>query len=84
MGGAYRTSDATVSATRAVSVTVSDSTVIPVTRALYVGVSGNLAVRMADATLPVFVSVLAGVPLPFQVDKILSTGTTATNIYALY
>jgi hypothetical protein len=83
MAGAYRTPDATVSATGAVAITPSDSTLIPVTRAVYVGGAGNLAVRMADGTLPVFVSVSSGV-FPVQVDKVLSTGTTCTGIYALY
>jgi len=84
MSGAYRHANATVSAHDAQTVTTSDSTIIPITRALYVGVSGDIAVRMADqGTVITFTSVQAGI-LPIQVDQVLSTGTTATNILALY
>lgn len=71
------------SAYGAVAVTASDSTVIPTTRALYIGTAGNLAVKMADGSLPTFSSVAAGV-FPIQVTQVLSTGTTASNIVALY
>ena len=68
----------------AASVTPSDATVIPKTRAIWVGVSGNVAVRMAgDGTLVTFTGAPIGV-LPVQVDKVLSTGTTATTMLALY
>jgi hypothetical protein len=83
MGGAYRTSNATVSAYGAVAVVVSDSTIIPVTRGLFVGTGGNVAVRMADGMTLTFTGVLAGI-LPLQVDRVLSTGTTASNMIALY
>ncbi len=83
MGGAYRSSDATVSAHGAAAVTPSDSTVFPVTRGLFVGAGGNIAVRMADGNTLTFTGVLAGI-FPVQVDMVLSTGTTATNIVALY
>ena len=79
---AYRTADATVSAHGAVEVTKSDSTVIPITRALYVGVTGNLVVRMADGMSVTFSDVAAGI-FPIQVDMVLDA-TTAANIVALY
>lgn len=71
------------SAYGAVAVTASDATIIPTTRALFIGGAGNLAVRMADGTLPVFTNVPVGV-FPVQVDKVLSTGTAATGIIAMY
>jgi len=68
----------------AAAVTTSDATVIPKTRALWVGVAGNVAVRMAgDGSLVTFTGAAVGI-LPVQVDKVLSTGTTATTILALY
>ena len=84
MSGAYRSADATVSARGATVVTVSDSTVFPVCRGLWVGSGGDLVVQMADPqTVVTFKNVGTGI-LPIQVDKILATGTTAANILALY
>lgn len=81
--GAFHNADATVAAHGAVAVTASDSTVIPVTRSLYVGTTGNINVRMADGQTVLFSSVPVGV-FPVQVDQVLSTSTTASNIVALY
>lgn len=83
MAGAYRHANNTVAAHGAAAVTASDATVLPVTRGLYVGGTGNLAVRMADGMTITFNSVPVGI-FPIQVDQVLSTGTTATNIVALY
>jgi hypothetical protein len=84
MAGAYRSADATVSARRAVAVTPNDSTLIPATRALYVGTGGTLVVTMAeDGVDATFTNVAAGI-FPVQVTKVLSTGTTASDIVALY
>jgi hypothetical protein len=83
---AYLSSDATVPAHRAASVTPSNATVFEQpTRAFYVGGGGNVTVDMVDggASVP-FVGLLAGVVYPFQVTRIYATGTTATNIVALY
>lgn len=73
------------SATGSVTVTPSDSTVYdPPSRALYVGVTGNLAVRMAgDLSTPIYINVQGGSMLSYCVDKVLSTGTTATDIILL-
>ena len=81
--GAFRSADATVSAHGAVAVTPSDATVIPITRALYIGTAGNLNVRTADQQTVLFTNVQIGV-LPLQVDQVLSTSTTAATIVALY
>jgi len=80
---AYRTADATVSAHGAVSITPSDATVFPVSRALYVGTSGNINVRMADGQTTLFSNVPVGI-FPIQVDQVLSTSTTALLLIALY
>lgn len=66
----------------AVAVTKSDSTVIPVTRGLYIGGTGAITVRMADGMDATFTAVPVGV-LPIQVDMI-KNATVATNIVALY
>lgn len=72
-------------ATQGVAVTASDSTVLPVTRGVWVGGAGNLAVVFADGgsavTLP---GVQAGTMLSIAVTKVMSTNTTATSIVALY
>lgn len=80
---ANRSANATVAAFNAALVTASDATIIPVTRALYIGTSGNLNVRMADGATVLFSNVPVGI-FPIQVDQVLSTTTTASNIVALY
>jgi hypothetical protein len=87
MAAAYRTSDATVSARGAVSITPNDSTVINNTRALYIGVAGNLKVTMVDGQDVTFLALAAGTILPIQVTKVFATGTTITgtnSILVLY
>jgi hypothetical protein len=84
MAGSHRGADATVAAKRAVAVTASDATIIPVTRALYIGTGGNIKVRMAeDQADATFTNVAAGI-FPVQVDMVYSTDTTASGILALY
>lgn len=52
-------------------------------RALYIGVSGDVAVvTRGRTTSVVFKSVPVGI-LPVQVSKVLATGTTATDILGL-
>jgi len=70
---------------RAVAVTKSDSTILPVTRGIYVGVTGDVAVIMAgDTDAVTFKAVPAGVILPIQVTKVMSANTSATDMLALY
>lgn len=72
------------------AVTKSDATVFGVaantfkTRGLYVGGAGDVAVRFVDGNTATLVGVAAGSLLPVSVDKVLSTGTSATSIVALY
>lgn len=85
MAGKYTSSNATVSAHSAAAVTTSDTTILPCTRALYVGGAGNVAVVMADDENTVtFTAVPAGTILPVQVIKVMATNTTATTIVALW
>lgn len=51
---------------------------------LYVGGDGNLSVTTASGTSAVFVGLAAGTFLPVNVVKVNATGTTATNIIAIW
>lgn len=73
-----------VSAYGAEPVTPSDTVSIPVTRAIYVGGTGNLAVTMLDGQVVTFSGVPAGTTLYIQVTKVMATSTSATLILALY
>lgn len=84
MSGAFRTANATVAAHGAASVTLSDSAIIPNTRSLYIGVGGDVKVTLADGQSVVFKNANAGAILPVQVTSVWTTGTTATDIVALY
>lgn len=97
MSGAFRHANNTVSAHGSVVVTASDTTDLPITRALYVGGTGDIAIVMPDHGLAlgasaaaaqavdvIFYNVSAGTILPVQAVRVLSTGTTATNLVALY
>lgn len=59
-----------------------DLAVVP--RALYVGVAGNVAVRMAGGGTVTLASVPAGTLLPIRVSRILATGTTAGGILGFW
>lgn len=71
-------------ARNAAAVTKSDSTVIAQTDGLYIGGAGDVAVTMKGGGSVTFIGVTAGQILPIMVTQVLSTGTTATNIVALY
>jgi hypothetical protein len=77
-------SDISAPARFAVAVTPSDSTVLTPTRALFIGVAGNLTVRMADQQNTVLLSNVPVGIFPIQCDQVRSTGTAATNIVALW
>jgi hypothetical protein len=54
-------------------------------RALYVGVGGNITMALeGDETPRLFISVPTGFILPVKARIIMSTGTTASGIVALY
>jgi hypothetical protein len=53
-------------------------------RALYVGGGGDVKVDMYGTGTVTFVGVSAGSLLPVRVDRVYSTGTTATSIVALW
>ena len=51
---------------------------------LYVGTGGNLKVTTAAGDDVTFVNVQGGAFLPIQVVRVWATGTTASNILALW
>ena len=51
---------------------------------LYVGVTGDVKVKTVAGNDVVFTGVPAGSFMPIQVDQVFATGTTATNIVALW
>lgn len=68
----------------AAAVTPNDNTDLTYTaRALYIGGAGNVAVITQDGQTVTFTAVPVGSFLPVKVSRVLSTGTTATNIVAL-
>jgi hypothetical protein len=81
----YPASSSSQPAGDALAVTPADSDMVIISRAIYVGVSGNLTVKMAGSENTVtFTDVPAGSLLPIRVSQVRSTDTTATNIVALY
>ena len=68
----------------AASVTPSDSTDLTITsRALYVGGTGDVRITTAAGSIVTFVSVPEGI-LPMRVSRVHATGTTATDIVAVW
>lgn len=65
-------------------ITPSDSEELDDIRGLYVGGTGNLELVGQDGTAATFEAVPAGAVLPVSPKKVMSTGTTATLIVALY
>ena len=68
---------------QAESITASDSTEIAPTDAIWVNGGGDVAVTMANGSNQTF-TLAASQGLNISVIKVLSTGTTATGIKALY
>lgn len=66
------------------AVTPNDSTdLTQVSRALYIGTAGNVALITAKGTTLTFVGLQAGQTLSVRAARVLSTGTTAGSIIAL-
>lgn len=81
----YMTADSTRPAHKIIALTASDSTVLDVTRGLYIGTGGTVAVVPVDGdTSVIFTNVANGTILPIQVTKVLSTGTSASDILGLW
>ena len=74
----------TLPANSARAITPSDTVNIALTRAVYVGGSGDIVAIMGDGAKVTFAGAVAGSVLPLRVTRINSTDTTATNLVALY
>lgn len=69
----------------AMTIVPSDSTDLPhVSRAIYVGQGGDLAVEMADGDVTTFEAVPGGSVLPIRVKRVRNTATTANAIISLW
>ncbi len=70
----------------AATITPNNSTDLPIyTRGIYVGVGGHITVDLTDTGTNIqFLSVPQGTILPVQAKRVYSTGTTATNLVALF
>lgn len=83
----YESPDSLIPAQFAASVTPSDGSNLThgICRALYVGVGGNVVVQAPGLAASVtFANVASGSILPVQCRRVLATGTTASQIVALY
>ncbi|WP_276681463.1 spike base protein, RCAP_Rcc01079 family [Thalassolituus oleivorans] len=69
----------------AFAITPSDANQLAIaTRSLYIGTGGDLVVQLVEDTAPItFINVISGSILPIRVQKVLSTGTTATDLIGL-
>lgn len=54
------------------------------TRAFYIGGAGALAVTMDEGNDLTFTGLTAGTILPVQATAVLNSGTTATDVIALF
>lgn len=69
----------------AFAITPSDSVDFTyVSRGIYVGGSGNIAVVLLDGSIITFVGAVAGTILPLRATRINLTNTTATNLVGMY
>lgn len=67
----------------ALAITPADADLAQVTRALYVGTGGDVAVRMFDGSSVTLVNVPSGTLLPLRVARVLPA-STASNILGLW
>jgi len=68
------------------AVTPNDSTdfAMGACRALYIGTAGDVSIVDLSGETVVFVGALAGSILPIQTARVNTTGTTASDIVALF
>ena len=71
-------------ATHANAITPSDTLdVTYATRALYIGVGGNVKVTMISGDVVTLTGVVAGTMLPIRVTRVWATGTSASSMTGL-
>lgn len=77
----HKTDSAVIPAKQIIAVTLADTDQYYVFRQLYVGVGGDVKVRTLAGDVVTFVGVPQGATIgPFFVDRVYSTGTTATSL----
>lgn len=77
--------DPTAPADNGFAVTPADATDLThVSRGLFVGVAGDVKATLSISGTVTFKNLAAGVFHPLQVRRVWSTGTTATDIVAVY
>jgi hypothetical protein len=70
---------------RALTIMPDDAADLPqVTRALYVGGAGDVAVTMRGGDAVTFLGVAGGTLLPVRVSRVHASGTTASGILGLW
>ena len=79
-----QTTTHTSGAVRAVTPNDSTDLALGTCRALYVGGAGDVSIDDLGGETVVFVGALAGSVLPIQTARVNATGTTASDIVALY
>ena len=68
----------------AIDVSSSDQTLAITSRGLYVGVEGNVTLRLVDDDADAVFTAMAPGYYPFAVNIVRTSGTTATGLVALY
>jgi hypothetical protein len=68
----------------AFSVTTNDTTTFAATKGLFIGVAGDVKVKMKNGTAITFTGLSAGIIHPISVTMVYATGTTALNIVGVY
>ncbi len=77
--------DVTAPAGAGAAVTPNDSTDLTfVSRGLWIGTTGDITVTMEEGGDLTFSAVPDGTLLPLRVSRVLATGTSATNIVAIW
>lgn len=87
MADAYKNHQGGLSSPAGNAATVSPHDTTPLadtSRAIYIGTAGNLAMTFIGGQSVTLTNVAAGQIYPFRVTHVLSTGTTAGGIVALW
>lgn len=65
-------------------ITPSDSTTFTATKGLYVGVGGNIVIKTPNKRTVTLLNLAGGIVHPISCTMVLPTGTSASNILAVY
>lgn len=55
-----------------------------ITRAIYIGNSGDVAVEFKSGNTEIFRNAISGTILPIRITQVLTVGTSANNIIGLF